>query len=73
MRPNIDGREERVLARTLGSEGRWIARSYIGRRGERSIIYKSLETSPLQMRFKNLEGKLEKESSKRTISTSNGL
>ena len=36
--------------------------------GERNILYKGVETSPYQTCFKNLEGKPERESSKRTIS-----
>ena len=48
-------------------------RSHIGWGGERNILYMGVETSPYQTRFKNLEGKLERESSKRTISASGGL
>ena len=33
----------------------WIVRSYIGWGGERNILYKCMETPPLQTRFKNLE------------------
>ena len=36
-------------------------------RGERSIAYKGVETSPNQTHFKNLEGKLKREITKRTI------
>ena len=43
--------------RTLGPEGRWIVRSHISWR----------------VRFKNLEGKSERESPKRTISVSGGI
>ena len=32
-------------------------RSHIGWGGERNIFYKGMETSPYQIRFKNLEGK----------------
>ena len=45
-------------------------RSHVGWEGEWSILYKDVETSLWQRRFKNLEEKLEKESPKRTISTS---
>ena len=38
-------------------------RSHIGWGGERSILYEGVETSP---RFKNLEGKSERESPKKT-------
>ena len=41
--------------------------------GERVIFYKSVKTSPWQMRFKNLKGKSERKSSKRTISARRGL
>ena len=55
-------------SRTLGPEKGWIVRSHISWRGEQSIIYKGVETSPLQARFKNLEGKPKRENSKTTIS-----
>ena len=42
-------------ARTLGIEGGWIVRSHIGWGGERNIIYKGVETTPYQTRFKNIE------------------
>ena len=48
-------------------------RSHIGWRGERSIPYKGVETSSPQTRFKNLEGKPERESPKKTKSASGGL
>ena len=48
-------------------------RSHISWGGERNILYKSVETSPLHTRFEILEGKPEKESSKKTISTSGGF
>ena len=48
-------------------------RSYISWRGERSILYKGVETSPYQTHFKNLVGKPERESPKRIISASGGL
>jgi len=51
----------------------WILRSHVSWRGERNIPYKGLETSPKQTCFKNLEEKLKRESSKRTISTSDGF
>ena len=41
--------------------------------GERNILYKGVEISPLQTRFKNLEGKPERESPKKTIFTNGGL
>ena len=59
--------------RTLGLEWGWNVRSHIGWRGERNILYKGVGTSPYQTRFKNLEGKPERESPKRTISTSSGF
>ena len=59
--------------RTLGPEGGWIVRSHIDWGGERNILYKGMETSPYQTCFKNLEGKPENESPKRTISASGGL
>ena len=40
----------------------------IGWRGEENILYKGVETSPSQTRFKNIEEKPERKSSKRTIS-----
>ena len=40
--------------RTLGTEGGWIVRSHIGWREERNILYKGVETSPKQTRFKTL-------------------
>ena len=48
-------------------------RSHIGWEGEGNILYKGVETSFSQMRFKNLEGKPERKSRKRTISASGGL
>ena len=48
-------------------------RSHIGWGGERNILYKGVETSLYQTRFKNLEGKPERESLKRTISDNGGL
>ena len=41
--------------------------------GERNTLYKGEETFPSQLRFKNLERKLERESLKWTISASGGL
>ena len=41
--------------------------------GERSILYKGVEISPWQTRFKNFEGKPKRESPKRIISASGGL
>ena len=46
---------------------------YVSRRREPSISYKGVETSPLERHFKNLEGKPERKSRKRTISGSDGL
>ena len=66
-------RRERMPMRTLGPEWGWNVRSHISWRGERNILYKGVETSSYQTRFKNLEGKPERESPKRTISTSSGL
>ena len=54
-----------MSTRMLGNE--WIVRYYIGWRGERNILYKSVEIFPYKSRFKNLEGKLKKESSNRII------
>ena len=48
-------------------------RSHLGWGGERSILYKGVETSPKQTCFKNLEGKPKRKSLKRTISVSSGL
>ena len=48
-----------MLARTLGLKEGWIVRSHTGWGGE--------------TRFKNLEGKAERETPKRIISTSGGL
>ena len=39
-------KRERVLAKKLGPEGGWIVRSHVNWRGERSIVYKGVETSP---------------------------
>ena len=46
----------------------WIVRSHLGWRGKRSILYKGVETSPEQTRFKDLEGKSRKKNLKRIIS-----
>ena len=62
-----------MSVRTLGPEGGWTVRSHISSGGERRILYKGVKTSPYQTRFKNLEGKPEKESPKRTISASGEL
>ena len=51
----------------------WIVRFHIGWGGERNILYMSVETSPQQTRFKNLEGKLERKNPKKTISAIGGL
>ena len=59
-----------MSARTLGPEGGWIVRSHIGWGGKRNIVYKGVETFPKHTRYKNLKKKLERESSKRTISAS---
>ena len=73
VRSYIDWREERVPAKTLDPEGGWIVRFYIGWRGDQNFLYKGVETSPEHTHFKNLEGKLERENPKRTISASGGL
>ena len=59
-----------MRAKTLSPGGEWIVRSHIGWKREQNILYKGVETSPYQKRFKNLERKSERESSKRTISLS---
>ena len=46
VRSHINWREERVPTRTLDLKGGWIVRSHIGGRGEQSIFYKGVETSP---------------------------
>ena len=56
-----------------GPQGGWIVSSHIGWGRERNTFNKGVETYPQQTRFKNLEGKLERESPKRTISASGGL
>ena len=48
-------------------------KSHISQGGERNTLYKGVETSPWQTRFKNLEGKLERKSPKKTIFASGGL
>ena len=48
-------------------------KSHISWGGERNIFYKGVETSPYEMRFKNLEGKPGRRSPKRSISTSDEL
>ena len=45
-----------VLAMTLGLERRWIVRSHIGWKRERSILYKGVKTSSQHTRFKTLRG-----------------
>ena len=70
---HIDWRREQVSARTLGLEGGWIVRSHVSWGGKRSILYKGMETSPMQTRFKNLEGNLKRKGPKITISTYGGL
>ena len=50
-----------------------VVRSHIDWRGERNILYKGVETSPLQMCFKNLEGKSERENPKKTMFARGGL
>ena len=47
------------LARVFPKENKSV-RSQIGWGGEWSILYKSVETSPQQTRFKNLVGKTER-------------
>ena len=51
----------------------FIVRFHIGWGGERSILYKGMETSPQQTHFKNFEGKPERETPKRTIPANGGL
>ena len=58
---------------TLGLEGGWIVRSHIGWKGEQSILYKGVKTSPYHTRFKNIEGKPERENPTKTISASGVL
>ena len=54
----------------VGPRRGWIVRSHIGwKRGTKHALY-GVETSPQQIMFKNIEGKLERESPKRIISTS---
>ena len=53
-----------------GPRRRWIVRSHIGWREKRSILYKGVETTSYKTRFKNLEGKSDRENPKRTISAS---
>ena len=48
-------------------------RSLIGWGGERNTLYKGVETSPEQIRFKNFEGKPERENPMRIITASGGL
>ena len=48
-------------------------RSHMSWRGEGNIFYKGVETSPYMTRFKNVERKSKRESSKMTISASMGL
>ena len=62
-----------MLTRTLGPNGGWIVRSHIGWRGERSIFYKGVETSPYKTCFKNIEGKPERKNPKKTTSISSEL
>ena len=52
----------------VGSQRGWIVRSHISWGGEQSILYNKGVTH-----FKNLKGKPERESPKRTISASGGL
>ena len=44
----------------VGPRRGWIVRSHISWRGEQNILYKGVETSSYQTRFKNLEGNPEK-------------
>ena len=48
-------------------------RSHIGWRGERNILYKGVETSPLQMHFKIVRLAAICDGPKRIISASGGL
>ena len=58
---------ETSASEDVGARRGWIVKSHIGWGGERNILYKGVETSFLKAYFKNLEGKLKRESSKRTI------
>ena len=40
----------------VGPQRGWIMRSHISWRGEPNIVYKGVETSPYQTRFKTLRG-----------------
>ena len=62
-----------MSARTLDLEWGWIVRSHIGWGEELRILYKGVETSPYEMRFKNFEGKSVRESPKRIISANGDL
>ena len=64
---------EQCASEDAVSPGEWIVRSHIGWRGKRNIPYKSVKTSPREDAFLKTEGKPERESPKRTISTSGGL
>jgi len=65
---HIEWRKERV-----GFKGGWNC-EIPHRLGRRNETPKGVETSPkqMQMRFKNLEGKLERKRSKKTVSISSG-
>ena len=43
---HIDWRKERVPVRTLGPEGGWIMMSHIDWGGEKTTIYKRVDTFP---------------------------
>ena len=64
---------ERCASKDVGPQRRWIVKSHIGWRGERSISYKGVKVFSYQTRFKNFEGKPKKKSPKRTISVSGSL
>ena len=59
-----------MLVRTLGSKREWVVRSHVSWGGERSILYKGVDTFPEQTRFKNLERKPKEDN---TISASGGF
>ena len=65
--------KETSASEDAGSRSGWIVRSHVGWGGERNILYKGVEASVYQTCFKNLEGKPERKSPKRTISASSVL
>ena len=57
----------------VGPQGWWIVRSHIGWKEERYIPYKSVKTSPQQMRFKTVKLTAIRNKPKPTISASGGV